>query len=61
MTGEEAQGKLGVVVGILIDTIEADDRFPHDPDAQRSIAVIKEAWETLNEFVDDDYELPTLP
>ena len=61
MTVEEAQWKLGVVVEIIIDIMETDDRFPHDPKAQRSVAVIKESWETLTEFLDDDYEMPTLP
>jgi len=60
MTVEEAQWKLGVVVEIIIDIMETDDRFPHDPKAQRSVVVIKELWETLAEFLDDDYELPTL-
>jgi len=58
---KEAQWKLGLVVGIIIDTMETDDRFPHDPKAQRSVVVLKEAWETLTEFVNDDYEMPTLP
>jgi hypothetical protein len=61
MTVEEATYKLGLMVGIIIDTMETDDRFPHDPKAQRSVAVIKESWETLTEFLNDDYELPTLP
>ena len=60
MKVEEAQRTLGLMVGIIIETMETDDRFPHDPKAQRSVTVIKEAWETLAIFMDDDYELPTL-
>jgi len=55
MTVDEAQGKLGLVVEIIINIMETDDRFPHDPKAQKSVAVIKEAWEILTSFVNDDY------
>ena len=60
MKVEEARRVLGLLVGIIIETMETNDRFPYDPDAQRSVTVIKEAWETLSIFMDDDYELPTL-
>ena len=69
MTIEEATLKIGLVVGTVVNAMETDDRFPHDPEAERSVAVITESWETLITFMyehfpvnnDEDYEVPTLP
>ena len=38
----------------VIETIESDSRFPTDETAQQSVRRIKEAWTTLDTFIDSD-------
>lgn len=42
------------VVDAVIETIESDSRFPTDEIAQQSVRRIKEAWTTLDTFIDSD-------